>query len=168
MGEITDDATAGSLFLHRSYITFPRNELMNTVVQFMNLSSSMKSICLLAEDAAPRSPVNSCVPLGGGAGSLQAERRPAAVWRAWARGPRGRRSSRERTPLQLWEMKMLRGQAWGWRADQSPRKEQEQFLTTPHPTPSCLAGPGGGIRGSSAVIRTQGETSPLQGVYNST
>lgn len=40
MGEITDDATAGSLFLHRSYITFPRNELMNTVVQFMNLSSS--------------------------------------------------------------------------------------------------------------------------------
>lgn len=30
----------GILFLHNSYITFPQNELMNTVVQFMNLSSS--------------------------------------------------------------------------------------------------------------------------------
>lgn len=73
MGEITDD-TAGSLFLHRSYITFPRNELMNTVVQFMNLSSSNEINMSLAEDAAPRSPVNSCVLLAVGPGAVQAEK----------------------------------------------------------------------------------------------
>lgn len=56
-------ATGNFIFAQLLY-HIPPNELMNTVVQFMNLSSSNEINMFSAKDFASRSPVNICVLLG--------------------------------------------------------------------------------------------------------
>lgn len=91
----------------------------------------MKSICLLAEDAAPRSPVNSCVLLGGGGREPQAESDLCCRLAMPERGAHEDAEAAGSAHRSALGDEDAPGTGGGLEADQSPRKEQEQFLTTP-------------------------------------
>lgn len=149
--------------MHHSYITFPRNELMNTVVQFMNLSSSNEINMFFSRGRGPALAGEHRVLLGGGGGSRGAAGRERSLLPsgdAESTGPTRPQEQKEAHAPLLWEIKMLRGQAWGWRQVSLLGRNRNSF-SPPHPIPYCLIGLGRSIPGSSAVIRTQCETLPL-------
>ena len=91
----------------------------------------MKSICLLAEDAAPRSPVNSRVLLGGGGREPQAESDLCCHLAMPERGAHEAAEAAGSTRPSALGDEGAPGTGRGLEADQSPWKEQEQFHTTP-------------------------------------